>query len=480
MTDSSDSPSDIREERMALVMCPLLCAAASWILGSMVCHVLNLVVGLEDGRFVMFPLLVAGFVGGAILGYRWVVGRREVRAAARTLGFRPVSRRLRDRITRRLRSMFTDSISFSNAMGRSLKRVRLVVGVMTQLQSSGDSTTRSDHTIAWIESRSLRLPRFTLSPEHSFTEFFGSFLKLQDYNFADSPEFSRSYQLSGDDEAPVRALFSPEVREFFATRSGWTLMGHRSRLLLYRHKEVVPADEFEDFVRQSIGIFRLMARNVHFVEAHHAEHGPVTEKDVVADALKIEGVAGRLIRSRLRRQLVTSDDLTAFLSQSAPRELPDPLQNRYAVDIFLRIWCGLFLTAGLGAIAVSILLAGQGPQAFIVGGLGVAFTAIGSLVLWLAGVSGRRARHLLTNGTLTEGRISGVRETSIVVGNERRHWAHVQFEVDGHSQKARCGLYSGDAMRARQFAEDETPVELLYAPNNPQRILITSLLTLGP
>ncbi len=364
-------------------------------------------------------------------------------------------------------------------MGRSLRGVRVVLGVMSRTSNTGSSNTRSEPTIAWFESRKPDLPRFTLRPENSATSFVGAFVGLRDYDFDDSPVFSRRYQLSGDVEAPVRALFSPEVRDWFASHSDWEVMGHKSRLLLYHHREVVKADDLDDFVREAVRIFRLMARNVHFVQEYRAEHGPDTEQDRLAEALRMEGWAGRRVRSRIAQQFVTADDLSAVLAQAPPRELPEALANRFAVDLFLRFWSLGFMVAGLAGFMVSFFLWGQRPDQFIVAGLGIAFAAIGGLVRWLAGLSGRRALHLLTNGTTGVGLVLDVREASTVVNNRRQHQATIEFDFEGSICTSSIAIYGGDAMRVREAAENHTPVNLLYDPVNPRRILLTDLLTIG-
>jgi len=142
----------------------------------------------------------------------------------------------------------------------------------------------------------------------------------------------------------------------------------------------------------------------------------------------------------------------------------------------MRIWSGTFIAAGIVGVIVSCFLWGQRPEQFIVGGLGMAFATIGGVVLWLSGFSGRRAIRILTNGIQSQGQIESVRETSTVVGNQRQHQAHVRFDANGSTRVTKCNLYGGDAMRARELCEDQVPVNLLFDPSNPQRVLLTDLL----
>jgi hypothetical protein len=61
------------------------------------------------------------------------------------------------------------------------------------------------------ESAEASLPRFSLVPEGFFRRL-AQRLGTQDFDFEEDPEFSRAYQLQGDDERAVRALFTSTRR----------------------------------------------------------------------------------------------------------------------------------------------------------------------------------------------------------------------------------------------------------------------------
>ncbi len=60
--------------------------------------------------------------------------------------------------------------------------------------------------ILW-EAPEAHLPPFSLGPE-GFFQRLGQRFGVKDFDFVEDPEFSRAYQLQGDDEAAVRALFT--------------------------------------------------------------------------------------------------------------------------------------------------------------------------------------------------------------------------------------------------------------------------------
>ena len=222
MNEPTASTSELHNEQVVLITCPLVGAAVFGAFGGLLLTVSTVFGVRAEWWHAAIPCGVVGLVVGWIGGLRWIRTRREVRAAAREMGFRPLSTRYREKIARRLKSMFTDTITLTSAMGRSLRRVRMVIAIMSRSSTSGDSSSsHSEQTIVWFESKSLDLPRFTLQPENSVVTFLGSFFELPDFDFDDSPEFSRSYLLSGTSEDAVRALFSPKVRDYFALNSGW-------------------------------------------------------------------------------------------------------------------------------------------------------------------------------------------------------------------------------------------------------------------
>jgi hypothetical protein len=88
----------------------------------------------------------------------------------------------------------------------------------------------------------VRLPRFQLYRE-TFMHKIGQLFGFQDINFAENPTFSRKYLLRGTNESAIRAVFLPEVLDFFADNLGWTVETGDGRLAIYRGgKCCKPAD----------------------------------------------------------------------------------------------------------------------------------------------------------------------------------------------------------------------------------------------
>jgi hypothetical protein len=97
-------------------------------------------------------------------------------------------------------------------------------------------------TAGCIVSRDLRVPRFRLCPERGI-EKLAAAVGMRDVDFDTHARFSASYFLNTADEAGTRALFRPEVLEFFENRPGMYVEGHGDMLLVYRNGEVLEPEE---------------------------------------------------------------------------------------------------------------------------------------------------------------------------------------------------------------------------------------------
>ena len=474
MTEPAVSPSDRREEMIVPPAYALFGEVVLVGFASILAKALS-VFGFDVNWWVLaVPAGLIGLVVGAVGGWNWVRQQRLMREAIARMGFKPLPDKTTDEIEKRIKFICANRITLSSAMGRSLGKARLMIAVMkTHSENHGNTSSSSTtETIAWYESKSLDLPKFRLVPEGLVLRRIAAMVGLQDINFEDSPEFSSNYHLSGDIEGPIRALFSPEVRDHYATRLGWQLIGQKSRLLLLRPRKVCRPGQLEEFVRDAVQAFRLLNASEQNVADYHAEHGPVTDEDVLDEFEKKAG-------PNVSRTVMTTAELKEFLAQPVPRELTPSLKKRYASDWFLRIFGLIFATVGVALLVLSLVMDVDPEDRKGMCGLGVGLASIGGLVVWSAGVAGRRAAALLRNGTLARGRVDDVKETSIIMSNQRRHHAHVRFKFDGSTQRAICNLYGRDVTVALEMANDGRTVNVMVDPQDPYQILLLDTLTLS-
>ncbi len=129
---------------------------------------------------------------------------------------------------------------------------------------TGGGHSNHRHRLAMIlwETPGLTLPRFTLVPE-GFWRRVAQRFGAQDFDFDGDEEFSRGYELQGDDEAAVRALFTPARRAYLvaAGPDGSVLRHHLagagSRLLWWCTGRLPAPDQLDQFIADGDRVRRL-------------------------------------------------------------------------------------------------------------------------------------------------------------------------------------------------------------------------------
>ncbi|HSD33481.1 MAG TPA: hypothetical protein VLB49_16315 [Gemmatimonadales bacterium] len=113
------------------------------------------------------------------------------------------------------------------------------------------------------ESAEANLPRFSLGPESFFHRMAQRFGK-QDFDFEEDPEFSRAYQLQGDDERAVRALFTSTRRAMLMAEAPdgrrapkHHLAGAGTRLLWWRDGRLPGPDDLDQLIADGDRLRRL-------------------------------------------------------------------------------------------------------------------------------------------------------------------------------------------------------------------------------
>jgi carbonic anhydrase len=129
--------------------------------------------------------------------------------------------------------------------------------------SYGKSEHTPHQTIARIKSPLLKLPSFLLFPETIFSKIAKVFGQT-DVNFEDSPVFSDQYILRGQNEAALRAIFSPALRNALEPLEHLTIEGADDVLFIFRCERRIKAEEFVSRIEEGKRILKL------FFEAQQA------------------------------------------------------------------------------------------------------------------------------------------------------------------------------------------------------------------
>jgi hypothetical protein len=120
----------------------------------------------------------------------------------------------------------------------------------------GRSRHTTHQTIARMRSPLLKLPWFLLFPETIFSKIAVVFGQ-PDVNFEDSPEFSDQYILRGGDEAALRSIFSPALRQALTPLEHLTIEGADDVLFIFRTDRRIKPEELVSRIEEDKKILAL-------------------------------------------------------------------------------------------------------------------------------------------------------------------------------------------------------------------------------
>jgi carbonic anhydrase len=128
----------------------------------------------------------------------------------------------------------------------------------------GKSQHTTHQTIGRLRTPLLKLPSFLLFPETLFSKI-GVMFGRTDVNFPDSPDFSDQYILRGQDEAALRAIFSPALRQALTPLDHLTIEGADDVLFIFRSDRRVKPEDLVSRIEEDKRIAAL------FFEAQRAQ-----------------------------------------------------------------------------------------------------------------------------------------------------------------------------------------------------------------
>ena len=109
-------------------------------------------------------------------------------------------------------------------------------------------------SVVLLELDAVQLPTFLLEPENLFQRVGAGFAFHKDYDFEAHPEFSRTWQLSGEDEEAIRAFLTPELLDFLSEFSGFCLEASSNRLLVYTKDPHWRSAKHEKLIQSGLAI----------------------------------------------------------------------------------------------------------------------------------------------------------------------------------------------------------------------------------
>jgi hypothetical protein len=112
-------------------------------------------------------------------------------------------------------------------------------------------------TLALVSDKRYELlPAFVLAPENFFSRFKENF-GAQDIDFEAFPNFSQMFNVKGDNEAAVRALFTPALIAELERHPDITLEGRAGHLLMFRARKWIKPQHFPRFFEDAQQVAQL-------------------------------------------------------------------------------------------------------------------------------------------------------------------------------------------------------------------------------
>ena len=333
-------------------------------------------------------------------------------------------------------------------------------------------------TVAYYPSGTLRLPQFSIQPADPMTSAIWKAVGIEDVDFSSHPHFSSAYHLFAANTGRIRSLFDDHVLDALGRQPGFWIESNSDGLFLYRENQLCDAEALKGFAGLAAQIFRLFD--------HAARQAGMTKyalrppkQDARALIEKMPGLMGHT----MRKELVSHEDVEAFVRQMPPRKISSGLRaylERQASQVVMGV--GVMFAAGGTAFIYRFgsqaLNASHGSLGENIGGmlLGLLFAAIGSPMAYFSIRARRRIKRLLRHGRTAEGRIETVAPTGASVNGVEQFLITVRYSSGGRDIRASCKDIGFGAERARRHIAEGTPVTILVDPADPQRVLLADAL----
>ena len=409
---------------------------------------------------------VIGGVVGAISGLRWLWRQQRMRNLASELSM-SFSDKGDDDLTDHLKTLLAKQgfVCFRNVIHGDFGHFKVWMGDLSHMNTRSKNNRRTVRTVVLFESPNFSLPQFSMQVEGFFLNIVTGMIGMEDIDFDNYPEFSNAYHLSGTPKDAVRQLFQPPLLKYFGQRPGWEVRGEGNRLVVTQPKRLVSAGRLREFFENAREIC------THFSQAADKQSEmppPIREEPQASEPTGI-------LANALKDHLVSSDEVASFLQAPPPRTIPPQIsRTQVGGGSIVAIVMGAFFTVfGSGWLLMSFVVTAVNPAIPIFMGV------MGTLIL-VAGISAivlglrfrRRKIDLLRNGRITNGVIESVEKTDVAINGQQRYLAHVNFSAAGIRVNETAALYGDQVRLAREAADQQNTVDVVYATDDPKRFLL--------
>ncbi len=385
-----------------------------------------------------------------------------------------------------LSSLFHTNVDASIRVEHQAAGVQVTLCDMQFLQSdqgvdSVSAPRQVQQTAIVLTAAEMDLPQFVVFPKSG--GLLGKVLRgiagdWANIVFEDSPEFSNAYHLHGWNQAAVRLLIVPQLRDLLLSQPGWSIRGHKQCIVVFQPRRILPLEESEPFVVHALEMLELLRAGEEVLDEHPEINRESKGSDVLNTVNSMSGVAGGMMRRQLKNYLVTPTELETFLRQSPPRQIPSGILCQIAGDNFMLIPIGiLFTVIGFVAGAVTLIMSEPGPGQW----LGIEFLVfmptLGGLLAGFAAWHRNKKKRVLRDGRLVVGQIAEIATNNKTTGNTFKI-AFPAEENSGDVTTAFCYPFSiGIDHACQQYAEADS-VQVLVDPQDSKHIVCAEFIML--
>ncbi len=327
------------------------------------------------------------------------------------------------------------------------------------------------HTVAVLIDESMELPDFSLSSIAGINvPVRGKYGPRQRLGFSDVGEFDKKQKLLCWNTEACRLLFSEDLRKKLASKRGLTYFGSGGKLAVFYGNGVCLDSNLDLFIQDANeGLAQVKTAECLIREKHG--YNPVTEVQHVLDAFTKEPG----IRQFTRR--IEAHHLDALEESKLPREIPRAIRSKVLAFSWMPLLISLVLIP-LTLLLSPVIAWDLGEQRIV----NVIFALGASAIVAVMGTlfyCRNRVIRTLKSGEVFQAVMTDIDETGLVVWDQRRFQATVEYMLDGEKQVGVTNVYNLSVSLAKVYCRTRKPVRILVHPTNPNYILCLEMLPCG-
>lgn len=149
--------------------------------------------------------------------------------------------------------------AWTNVFRRQVDALGVVLCDYRYTIGSGKNSTTWQQTVILFRSPSINAPQFDLKPE-GWLHKVGGLIGFQDIDFVESPEFSKKYLLTGNDEAAIRDFLRPEILQLLVGFQRLCLEVRPGSLMFWFDRKRISPQEFNVAFEQAFSVYTAMTQ----------------------------------------------------------------------------------------------------------------------------------------------------------------------------------------------------------------------------